>query len=164
MSNIIEYKNGIHILSEDNIFEVEDVLVNSFNWGSMSDNEFDKYNYELKSDEYLTLGYYIDDQMIGVLHSRILENKIHIEMLGIKKPFQKNGFGTELINQIINISKNKYNFDTTSIVCTEDTKKYYEKFGYEVFHITDRLLTKNKIFKIYNMIRKEKYKQIVNTK
>ncbi|MDH7461243.1 GNAT family N-acetyltransferase [Chitinophagaceae bacterium 26-R-25] len=76
-------------------------------------------------------GLYVDDNLIAVISVFVRNNIMQFRKFATKEAFQGKGYGTELLEYVMKLAKDRH---CNSIWCNArvNAKKFYEKFGMQV--------------------------------
>ena len=84
-------------------------------------------------DETLTLGAYLDEQLVGAILTKREYDHLYIELLTVDGAYQGQQIGRRLMNEIERIAAEKQIINITLKTRSYQAAGFYEKCGYECY-------------------------------
>lgn len=118
----------------NNVKEIEDLRRDSFNI------KFDNRNFyeqQINNGKILPLGGYINDELVAGVYISASFQSLYIDQLFVKKEYQHNGYGTNILQFVLN---NKYIFEdffktefefSKAEIRNENALKLVQNLGYK---------------------------------
>lgn len=130
--------NIISEIEERDLIQLQQILKDGFNNDISYEKMKDFYKISKQKGDIYTLGYYIDDNLVGTISINIITllsgREATIWDLVVKEEYRKLGIATKLMNKAEEIAK-KYkdisNIWLFSGYHRENAHKLYEKLGYD---------------------------------
>ena len=119
----------IKILNSDNIVDLVLIENSCFSHPLSKTNISESIN----NEKYMFLGYKIDGRLIGYISVFIILDEAYINNIAVLKEFRKQGIGNKLVNEILEVCKNKSCKFVTLEVRESNFPaiSLYEKLGFE---------------------------------
>lgn len=130
--------NIISEIEERDLIQLQQILKDVFNNDISYEKMKDFYKISKQKGDVYTLGYYLDDNLVGTVILNIMTipsgREATIWDLAIKEEYRKLGIATKLMNEAEEIVKSYDNIKDIWLFSgyhREDEHKLYEKLGYD---------------------------------
>ena len=155
---------NIDVLNSSDVDGFLDVINDSFGPNFLYEEDEEKFQRKLDSPDYFNLGYFINDELVGILHTTVDENDIYINLIGVKEKYQNQGIATQLLNYF----QERLNFfdgGKITLDCCEELIPFYNYFGFKISRENDYLKGREfdaNVLTVYTMEKNIQRKMIYN--